>query len=49
MVFGKVLTGMDVVKMIEASKTNSSDKPLQDVVIDDCGTIDVEGTETVEV
>ncbi|XP_078388578.1 peptidyl-prolyl cis-trans isomerase B-like [Cetorhinus maximus] len=41
-VFGKVIEGFDVVKKIEASKTDSRDKPLKDVVIADCGKIEVE-------
>lgn len=32
-VFGKVTSGMDVVKSIEATPTNSSDQPLEAVVI----------------
>merc|ERR1712022_68372 len=32
-VFGEVIDGMDVVKKIEATKTNARDKPLKDVVI----------------
>lgn len=32
-VFGKVIEGMDVVKTIGKVKTNSQDKPLEDVVI----------------
>ncbi|XP_029430485.1 peptidyl-prolyl cis-trans isomerase B [Rhinatrema bivittatum] len=41
-VFGKVLEGMDVVKKIEATQTDSRDRPLQEVVISDCGLIEVE-------
>uniref|UniRef100_A0AAQ5Y4D6 Peptidyl-prolyl cis-trans isomerase n=1 Tax=Amphiprion ocellaris TaxID=80972 RepID=A0AAQ5Y4D6_AMPOC len=41
-VFGKVLEGMDVVRKIESTKTDSRDKPLKDVVIHDCGKIEVE-------
>lgn len=40
-VFGKVLKGMNVVRKIENTKTDGRDKPAQDVVIADCGTIDV--------
>ena len=32
-VFGKVLSGMDVVRKIEHTKTDASDKPEKDVVI----------------
>uniref|UniRef100_A0A3Q1EUS0 Peptidyl-prolyl cis-trans isomerase n=1 Tax=Acanthochromis polyacanthus TaxID=80966 RepID=A0A3Q1EUS0_9TELE len=41
-VFGKVLEGMDVVTKIENTKTDSRDKPLKDVIIHDCGKIEVE-------
>uniref|UniRef100_A0A8C6LAG5 Peptidyl-prolyl cis-trans isomerase n=1 Tax=Nothobranchius furzeri TaxID=105023 RepID=A0A8C6LAG5_NOTFU len=41
-VFGKVLEGMDVVAKIESTKTDGRDKPLKDVVIHDCGKIEVE-------
>ncbi|KAK2524621.1 hypothetical protein Q9233_009550 [Columba guinea] len=41
-VFGKVLEGMDVVRKVESTKTDSRDKPLKDVTIADCGTIEVE-------
>ena len=35
-IFGKVLEGMDVVTQIENSPTKN-DKPLEDIVIEDCG------------
>ncbi|XP_021262397.1 peptidyl-prolyl cis-trans isomerase B [Numida meleagris] len=41
-VFGKVLEGMDVVRKVENTKTDSRDKPLKDVTIADCGTIEVD-------
>lgn len=41
-VFGKILEGMDVVRKIEATKTDTRDKPLKDVVISDCGTLPVD-------
>ncbi|XP_072528476.1 peptidyl-prolyl cis-trans isomerase B [Salminus brasiliensis] len=41
-VFGKILEGMDVVRKIEATKTDGRDKPLKDVTIHECGKIDVE-------
>ncbi|CAG9860351.1 unnamed protein product [Phyllotreta striolata] len=36
-VFGKIVKGMDVVRKIEATDTDSRDKPSKDVVIADCG------------
>uniref|UniRef100_UPI00358F1F15 peptidyl-prolyl cis-trans isomerase B-like n=1 Tax=Myxine glutinosa TaxID=7769 RepID=UPI00358F1F15 len=41
-VFGLVLEGMDVVRAIESSETDNKDAPLKDVVIMDCGKIDVD-------
>lgn len=41
-VFGQVLEGMDVVKQIEQLNTDGRDKPLEDVVIVDCGVLAVE-------
>lgn len=41
-VFGKILKGMDVVRKIESSKTDSRDRPAEDVVIADCGAETVE-------
>ena len=35
--FGEVIKGMDVVRAIERTRTNSSDKPLSPVVIADFG------------
>nr|CAB3265063.1 peptidyl-prolyl cis-trans isomerase B-like [Phallusia mammillata] len=35
-VFGKVLSGMDVVKKIEKNPTGSSDRPIKDVMISNC-------------
>jgi len=40
-VFGKVTGGEDVVKKIEATKTNGRDKPDKAVIIKACGIIDV--------
>ncbi|KAJ6636390.1 Peptidyl-prolyl cis-trans isomerase B [Pseudolycoriella hygida] len=40
-VFGKILSGMNVVRKIESTATDSRDKPTKDVVIADCGSIDV--------
>ncbi|GJQ09700.1 hypothetical protein GpartN1_g1491.t1 [Galdieria partita] len=41
-VFGQVLEGMEVVKQIEQSATDSRDKPIDDVVIVDSGVLSVE-------
>ncbi|XP_063782417.1 peptidyl-prolyl cis-trans isomerase B [Pseudophryne corroboree] len=41
-VFGKILEGEDVVIKIGTTKTDARDKPLKDVVIVDCGTIEVD-------
>lgn len=38
-VFGKVLEGMGVVRKMETTKVDSSDMPLMDVVIVDCGKV----------
>ena len=40
-VFGKVLSGMDVVRKIESSETDGRDRPVKDVVIANCGSIPV--------
>lgn len=44
-VFGKVVKGMDIVRKIEASKTDSRDKPHQDVTIVESGAIELEDHE----
>ena len=36
-VFGKVVKGMEIIHMIENVKTDAHDKPLEDVIIADCG------------
>ncbi|XP_075432089.1 peptidyl-prolyl cis-trans isomerase B isoform X1 [Ascaphus truei] len=41
-VFGKILEGAEVVRKIESTKTDGRDKPLKDVVVAGCGTIEVE-------
>ncbi|CAH0550280.1 unnamed protein product [Brassicogethes aeneus] len=40
-VFGKVLSGMDVIRKIEAGKTDGRDRPAEDVLIADCGVEEV--------
>ncbi|KAJ5246952.1 peptidyl-prolyl cis-trans isomerase H [Penicillium chermesinum] len=36
-VFGQVTDGMDIVRMIEKTRTNAHEKPIQDVTIIQCG------------
>lgn len=38
-VFGSVVEGMDVLKQMEAVKTDANDMPLKRVVIEDCGEV----------
>lgn len=40
-VFGKVLSGMNVVRAIENSRTDIDDKPIKDAVIVNCGSLPV--------
>uniref|UniRef100_L2FH57 Peptidyl-prolyl cis-trans isomerase n=1 Tax=Colletotrichum fructicola (strain Nara gc5) TaxID=1213859 RepID=L2FH57_COLFN len=49
-VFGKVVDGMDVVKMMEATKTGyrGKDQPNQDVVIAQCGEMDASEEEAID-
>merc|ERR1712004_8323 len=47
-VFGKVLEGMDVVRKIEAQKTNSRDRPDKDCTIAKSGSLPVEEPFAVE-
>ena len=37
MVFGKVVEGMDVVQKIERTRVNKNDRPLNDVLVAQCG------------
>ncbi|ESK96551.1 peptidylprolyl isomerase b [Moniliophthora roreri MCA 2997] len=41
-VFGKVLDGMDIVHAIENVKKGPSDRPVEDVIIADCGELELE-------
>ena len=43
-VFGKVVGGMDVVKLIEKTKTGYGDKPVKKVTIAQCGLLEADGT-----
>lgn len=45
-VFGKVLEGMGVVSAIEKAPTKAGDKPATDVVIADCGEVEIKPEET---
>ena len=38
-VFGRIESGMEVVQMIEDMEKTAGDKPLVDIVIEDCGEI----------
>lgn len=40
-VFGKIIKGMNVIRKIESSKTDGRDKPSEDVVIANCGSLPV--------
>lgn len=45
-VFGQVVEGMDVVRIIENVEKDESDKPNEDIIIEDCGEIKLEEGET---
>lgn len=47
-IFGKVLEGMDVVRFIESQNTNAYDGPVVDIIISDCGVLEVDKPFTVE-
>lgn len=38
-VFGKVISGMDVVREVENTETNEQNRPKENVVIEDCGEV----------
>jgi cyclophilin family peptidyl-prolyl cis-trans isomerase len=47
-VFGRVVEGMDVLSIIEKAATDVSDRPKQDIIIQDCGQIHSEEPEREE-
>jgi cyclophilin family peptidyl-prolyl cis-trans isomerase len=40
-VFGKVIKGLEIVYKIENTKTDHGDKPINDVIIEDCGIMNI--------
>ena len=40
-VFAKVINGLDIIYKIENTQTDGSDRPLNEVIIEDCGLIDL--------
>ncbi len=47
-VFGKVVEGMDVVDKLEAARTGSNDRPLEDIVVVDSGELKLDAPYNVE-
>ncbi|MFM6061293.1 MAG: peptidylprolyl isomerase, partial [Microcystis panniformis] len=47
-VFGKVINGMDVVRKIGSSQTNNRDQPIEEILIADCGALQVDKPFSVE-
>lgn len=39
-VFGKIINGMDIIRKMESTATDSRDKPTKKITIADCGTIE---------
>jgi peptidylprolyl isomerase len=42
-VFGRVTKGQEIVKKMEQVRTDSSDRPVEDVIVVDCGTFEQQG------
>jgi len=40
-VFGKVTNGLDIMHMVERVKTNTDDEPVADVIISECGELEL--------
>jgi cyclophilin family peptidyl-prolyl cis-trans isomerase len=40
-VFAKVINGLDIIYKIEKTQTDGNDRPLNEVIIEDCGLIDL--------
>lgn len=47
-VFGKILSGMKVIRKMESSQTDNRDRPVADIVIVDSGTLPVSEPFSVE-
>lgn len=47
-VFGKILSGGDVIRKVESIRTDSRDRPAEDVIIADCGVTPVAAPFAVE-
>lgn len=47
-VFGKLVEGDDILTRVEQMDTGSRDRPSKDIVVTDCGSIDVETPYNIE-
>ncbi|KAI1285246.1 Peptidyl-prolyl cis-trans isomerase 6 [Halotydeus destructor] len=47
-IFGKVISGMNIVKQIEATRRDSGDKPLEDIIITKTQVVPVRGIFNIE-